>query len=51
MLLDWYSSMKKKISKDSIQMVLDIENSLWMSDFDTFWWPVSKWMDSKNLVI
>ena len=32
----------KKIRK--IQMILDIENSLWKSDFDTFWWPVSGWI-------
>ena len=25
-------------------MILDLENSLWKSDFDTFWQPVSGWI-------
>ena len=25
-------------------MILDIESSLWKSDFDTFWQPVSGWI-------
>ena len=25
-------------------MIFDIENSLWKSDFDTFWQPVSGWI-------
>ena len=34
-LLNWYSSMKKKIRK--ILMIFDIENWLWKSNFGTFW--------------
>ena len=33
---------KKNIGK--IRMNFDIENSLWKSDFDTFWRPVSGWI-------
>ena len=34
-LLNWYSSMKKKLRK--IWMIFDIENWLWKSNFGTFW--------------
>ena len=34
-LLNWYSSMKKKMRK--IWMIFDIENWLWKSNFVTFW--------------
>ena len=34
-LLNWYSSMKKKLRK--IRMIFDIENWLWKSNFGTFW--------------
>ena len=33
--LNWYSSMKKKFRK--IQIIFDIENWLWKSNFGTFW--------------
>ena len=33
-LLNWYSSMKKK---RNIRMIFDIENWLWKSNFGTFW--------------
>ena len=36
-VLNWYSSMKKKIRK--IRMIFDIENWLWRSDLDTYWQP------------
>ena len=36
-LLNWYSSMKKKFRK--IPMIFDIENWLWKSNFGTFWQP------------
>ena len=35
MLLSWYSSMKKKLRK--LQMIFNIENWLWKSNFGTFW--------------
>ena len=34
-LLNWYSSMKKKMRK--IRMIFYIENWLWKSNFGTFW--------------
>ena len=34
-LLNWYSSMKKKLRK--IWMIFDIENWLWNSNIGTFW--------------
>ena len=34
-LLNWYSSMKKKFRK--IPTIFDIENWLWKSNFGTFW--------------
>ena len=34
LLLNWYSSMKKKIRK--IQIIFDVENWLWKSDLGTF---------------
>ena len=34
-LLNWYSSMKKKMGK--IRMISDMTNWLWKSNFGTFW--------------
>ena len=33
--------LQKMCSMNKIQISLDIENSLWKSDLDTLWWPVS----------
>ena len=48
LLLNWYSSMKKKFRK--IRMIFDIENWLWKSDLGTFWRPLwtSVKVKSKN---
>ena len=34
-LLNWYSSMKKKLRR--IQMIFDVKNWLWRLNFGTFW--------------
>ena len=39
----------KKIRK--IQLNLEIENSVWKSDFETFWQPVSGWIHKKSVFI
>ena len=38
LLLNWYSSMKKKIRK--IRTIFDCENWIWKSDLCTFCWPM-----------
>ena len=44
--LNWYSSMKIFLVK--IQMIFDIENSLWKSKIGTFWRTVTRCGDSKS---
>ena len=51
-LLNWYSSMKKKLR--TVPMIFDIENWLWKSNFGTFWQLANNflwvcWFLGKNL--